>query len=1473
MPSMPVSLAVGDIASFRKYVKYIGRAYQKRSVAMIQLCRLFLEISPGKPDQIDALRSLFETVEDALKSAVDAGKDSSDAADTAFATAEEALDWYAAWHHPKQQEVLGDVQDIIEDAAQKDSYITKTHKRLSTRLGFNKSDSLPTSSLVKVHFQILQSPTDRREAPVVTCELGPDVKISELLWTFSRLPEDQRISLKQNPHFYFSKDLSDQASAYDELFKLEPLKDLRPTKDLVVMVLLDRAGQIFVDYQQFSKTYGNIWRPDNTIILKDLQGTLEATTLISPKLDGEVCIWQRGGGRHVEEDLSKWTEVLERALDMPDVDWLIRSETSPDEAFDIEVTGGWERCSPISIPNPPGLSEMDDPITVTPPREDALVPPEEVPSPVSSPSSSMPTAGTASQEPFHFSQDAPPLSVTAELSPVEARGIAEESSSTVEDKDFLALGVSSLAGSTPSTIDDEGSSALDILSPSGNTSAPAEANLPSVNPTSTSLEPFMPPEEREPVPANGTSSPERTAPMAAESVCSKDEAVHTQIPLTRSPSNPVTLPTDSTVASVNSGMLTPLKNAPDGDTEVSHPLVQPAFVRPESTPPSNRSELALASSAPHPKKVTEPPRPQAEASRAPDHLRHSASDRPVPSIGDNIALESVVPARSRTTTSDSTLSQAEAIHRSSTSSKPLILAGTVPVLDRTVPASNTTPLRSKLDRSTAQPVHSSEHLILPTENRSTSSSGVPAPDRIPPFSGRARSGSRSGVFRQPLVTEPPPALSTSPGLSTPPIGRKQAALTGTGMARAPHLNPPSSESVRTPVEAARPPNQNFSTASKSRVSSVVACNVPTFHNTAQPSERTHIQVEAQTPRPPVRSTHVPPPSGPRTSVGSHLPSCVSVPDVKAAHLSSRSRIKSHPKKMVTNAGQRRSAVFSTQINVQPATRPSGLLVEHSTANLGPSYASATQPHTTLVGSQYHGVSQENRGGYQSYATRRGQVNVSISVSTPAGSNGTTRMSSQDPMGQSRRSTVVTRQISSQLPAPRTAEKSVPSTVPNRNGLVPVARQDRTAGALSHSSHAKSSNLAAIPEGQGALKGYSTTSHAAVEKPNSPSPLPSIISRTSSIVNMKDPTLKMRKSIVLPEQVTSQLAARLPIVSPVPSSNFSDPITMARPGKTTDTLSHGSRVDISTGVAGATELRGESNRHSVGPKVLPLPPLGGAAAISASPTRNGTARTSSRIKTKDLISRHKQQNMNDVRPTSTAESASPSQAPTSALSQTAALVGKSSANRVDSGIELWDYDPQGVTPDRRRSHDTSTNGHGSPSRDRGSSSSDAIGTKNTNNRKDGTRTSLSSKKSRMSMGSPGPTVSLSQPGIPMSSTPPEQVKNPLLNVTTGSSSTGSLTSTAAGRREPFINRKPQPTSQSTYHGGAGSQSGFSTPPRSSTPSSVSHSGFSSTGATMVTPATSFTIPSRVPSPVAEVGSKSWFRRNVIDAVKSKLGYGS
>ncbi|KAF8266121.1 hypothetical protein EI94DRAFT_230116 [Lactarius quietus] len=142
----------------------------------------------------------------------------------------------------------------------------KTYNRLSSRLGLN----------------VLHSPTDRHLAPIVTCELGPEVNVSELLWTFSRLPEDQRVTLKQNPHFYLSKDLSDRPLAYDEDFVLQPLKDLKPEKDLVVLILSDRTGQIYFDYEKFSKTYGNIWKPHNTIILKGNIGSLKSNQSQDP---------------------------------------------------------------------------------------------------------------------------------------------------------------------------------------------------------------------------------------------------------------------------------------------------------------------------------------------------------------------------------------------------------------------------------------------------------------------------------------------------------------------------------------------------------------------------------------------------------------------------------------------------------------------------------------------------------------------------------------------------------------------------------------------------------------------------------------------------------------------------------------------------------------------------------------------------------------------------------------------------------------------------------------------------------------------------------------------------------------------------------------------------------------------------------------------------------------------------------------
>ena len=502
---------------------------------------------------------------------------------------------------------------------------------------------------------------------------------------------------------------------------------------------------------------------------------------------------------------------------------------------------------------------------------------------------------------------------------------------------------------------------------------------------------------------------------------------------------------------------------------------------------------------------------------------------------------------------------------------------------------------------------------------------------------------------------------------------------------------------------------------------------------------------------------------------------------------------------------------------------------------------------------------------------------SVSASIPSNSNaGMSSVIIQEPISQSRWSTVVSGQMPPQLAAlspdksaQRPVEKSTSSSARSRSNSASIARQDRTAGALSHSSQVRSSGLAMILEGQGAPTGYSIARSATpptgekvkATTPIPPPTLPNSTPRTSSMVNIKHSAVQPRRSIVVSEQVMSQLAVPSPVIrlqsvtSPVPNSRTDTP-----------------------GMAVATDTRGELRGYSTGSRVHPTSSVGGAVHSSASPVWNSTPRSPSRIKTKDLISRHKQQNASDARPPSIVQSASLSRSPTSGLSHTVPLFSKSNADRIDSGIELWDYDPQGAIRNRRRGSEASANGHRN-SRDLGPSSAlstnPLVGASNANS-KSNTSTSLITKKSRSSvLGSPSPDVSRAHSIRRMSAPPPPQpVKTPLSSVA-GSSSTGTLCSTSPGRREPFINRKPQPTSQSTSQGGATTQSGLCTPPRSSTPSSMSHSASftTSTQATMFTPATSFSIPSRAPSPATEVVHKSWFRRNVVDPVKSKLGYGS
>jgi len=1111
-----------------------------------------------------------------------------------------------------------------------------------------------------------------------------------------------------------------------------------------------------------------------------------------------------------------------------------------------------------------------------------------VPSPASE-SSSIPTVGSSSQGSPYPSADTPPSDVTVNIPSEEPQYNVEECLSPVEDKVPLTLDVSSPSESTLPQVD--------------------VAVHPPVHSASISYEPIPPPPESELAPASATSSPERIISMAVASASSEYEATRTQTLLDGFSSKHLTIPIGDTEVPSRSRMLTRPENTVLDDVHLRAEAdclpIQPACVPPRESSAVNRGELAPTSSVSTPG-ITSVPKhahPETEVVHAPIHVERPPPERLTQRMGNNVNPTSVA-HQVGTTPSDSPFLQTETAHPSSVPHEPPKPLSTIPTSHHTAPASDTA-VQSKTESTRkVESAGPPAQCILHTGNKATLANGVPTPGGAPALSERALS--RVELVGR-LEIKPSPAPSRGPIVKKPgPIGRTPV----------PDINPTPSEHARRQVGVANTPNQNLYVPPKPCIPAVATDGVPSLSRATPSGGR--IKVEA--PPPPVRPAFVRP--DPRTSLVGKQSALLNSMPVSDIELSSRSRIKSHPKKMTTPISQRRSVALSTQMNVKPGpiVQPSGLPnappVVHSAASLVPIHKAVTMFHTPLAESSNFGINSDPRGGYQCYA--RGlaappsaQVSVAIPVSVSTAPESNAHISSliiQDSISQSRRSTVVPGQVPPQLTAlssdkyaPRPVEKPMHSSARNRSNSASIPRQDSTAGTLSHSSQTRSSNLAVIMEGQGAARGHSTarsatppratTTGVAGEKAYTTTASHPSTLRTSThmspISNIKPPVVQPRKSMVVPEQVTSYPAMRSsnqPVIglqsvpSPAPSSrNISYPITMPRPDKTANSeiLSYNSRTDNSW-VAIATDTRGDSKGHATCSRGLPTLPVGGTVT-SASSVWSSTTRAPSRIKTKDLISRHKQQNTGDTRPPSVAQSLSKS--PTSGLSHTAPLSGKPGSNRTDSGIEIWDLDPYGVMHNRRRGQDISSNGHGS-SREPGPSSplpTNPPGVSSNANNKDNTGPLLSTKKSRASiLGSPSPIVGRSHSSRSsrrMSTPPPEPVKASLPSV--AGSSTSNLSSTPPGRREPFINRKPQPGSQSTTQGGAMAQSGVSTPPRSSTPSSMSHSASitTSTQATMFTPATSFSMPSRAPSPAIDVAHRSWFRRVVLDPVKSKLGYGS
>jgi len=84
-----------------------------------------------------------------------------------------------------------------------------------------------------------------------------------ILWNFARYKDERRLTLSQNPHFY--KDLLRNKDAYRDDFQRDPTEDFLGS---TIYVLTDRPGRVYIESDQRSRAFGNVWAPSEAMIFK-----------------------------------------------------------------------------------------------------------------------------------------------------------------------------------------------------------------------------------------------------------------------------------------------------------------------------------------------------------------------------------------------------------------------------------------------------------------------------------------------------------------------------------------------------------------------------------------------------------------------------------------------------------------------------------------------------------------------------------------------------------------------------------------------------------------------------------------------------------------------------------------------------------------------------------------------------------------------------------------------------------------------------------------------------------------------------------------------------------------------------------------------------------------------------------------------------------------------------------------------------
>ncbi|KAH9955996.1 hypothetical protein BC827DRAFT_1271203 [Russula dissimulans] len=361
-----------DKLAFRKYMKNIGRAYQKQAMELVSLSRTFVQAQEQSSDSDAELGKALQVVDDALRSAAEVKNKTSEVVDKKFEMAIEMLGRYETAYHPKDPTLdngrAKTVRERMEEATTKDKSSSGILNTLKEKLRMKPALDGESEPTTIVEFLLFKSLPDNNPT-IVKQELSKGSKLTEILWNFARYKDGRRLTLSQNPHFY--KDLPRNKDGYRDDFQREPTEDFSGSAG--IFVLTDRPGRVYLESDQNARAFGNVWAPSKAMIFKDVCGKLEGESHVQESIQAASRLWyldvpplsptslpvspnqssptvtSTSVGSSPDESFEDWREPIRRGLDSPDTHICVRAvppstsssiATSPSSPTPFAISSG-----------------------------------------------------------------------------------------------------------------------------------------------------------------------------------------------------------------------------------------------------------------------------------------------------------------------------------------------------------------------------------------------------------------------------------------------------------------------------------------------------------------------------------------------------------------------------------------------------------------------------------------------------------------------------------------------------------------------------------------------------------------------------------------------------------------------------------------------------------------------------------------------------------------------------------------------------------------------------------------------------------------------------------------------------------------------------------------------------------------------------------------------------------------------------